>query len=472
MRLTSFQGHHRAWKYLIIIQSTIMKKNYLLSLLFAVIMISACRKSMDEPGNIALSKQTKDELATQSSKNKKTILISNGDFEKRTDFDTLRKRDEWMKQGWKINSGIFSWGKKTGRNNTGGISLEAGGGIPNDIAVIQQIILNPAKLYRLSAWVKTENVIGGAGANICLFGTWVKSKSVTGTTDWQLITVDLPPSSGAIIIGCRLGYWAAVSTGKAYFDDVSIEELSKFVEVGQHVSLVLDEEDASAVSAQTITSWIANLDKAYEKYYELMGAYPYNGDRITIFSVSDYPGGWAVAGNPILWYKPYIKSELQSIASTGTWSFGIMHELGHDFMLDNSNKNWIFNEEMFANFRMYYVVEKLNATIVEGGLYHGSELENYYKTDAIESYANKIAKGIPQGYDGLMYTLIRIKNQVGWEAVLKTIRDLNASSTASGTRWQMFNLLLDKLTLYSGQDVRKTYPAGELNVIQQLVVNS
>jgi hypothetical protein len=51
---------------------------------------------------------------------------------------------------------------------------------------------------------------------------------------------------------------------------------------------------------------------------------PYNGNIITVLGVNTYPGGWAVAGNPILWYKPYINPELQVIESTGSWSFGIM----------------------------------------------------------------------------------------------------------------------------------------------------
>jgi hypothetical protein len=441
-----------------------MKKVFPIKLILLILVFSGCKKDVDkiQPGSF------QNNIANKINKNIPTV--SNGDFDKQIEFDNPKKNFGWTKQAYITNSAIFSWGKKIGRNK-GGISLEAGGGISNDIAITQQITLDPNKFYRLHAWIKTENVSGGTGANICLYGTWAKSESVSGTTEWQKVSLDLPPNSNEVTIACRLGFWAGTSTGKAYFDDVSLEEVNKFVEVGQHVRLILDQEDASAVSTQTITSWISNLDNAYAKYYGLMGSYPYNGAVITILSTNTYPGGWAVAGNPILWYKPYIKSELQTIESSGTWSFGIMHELAHDFVLENSNKNWIINEEMFANFRMYYVVEKLNATIVQGKVYHGTELENYYKTDANESYVNGIAKGIPLGYDGLMYTLIRIKNQIGWEPIIKAIKDLNTSTISPGTRWQMFNLLLDKLTIYSNQDVRNTYPAGELDVIQQLTSN-
>ncbi|MCR6640265.1 MAG: T9SS type A sorting domain-containing protein [Sporocytophaga sp.] len=348
--------------------------------------------------------------------------------------------------------------------------MEAANNTENDIAATQQIQVTPGKPYRLSAWVKTSNVQNGYGANICLFGTWERSASVTGTNDWQKLTLEfLAPTSGVVTIGCRLGYWNGTSLGKAIFDDIQIEEPTKFIAEGNHLRLIIDPEDASGIQATTITNWIANLDKAYNSYAELMGATPYNGQKITIFSVAEYPGGAAVAGNPILWYKPYIKSELLTIESTGSWTFGIMHELGHDFMLDNSNKNWIWNEEMFANLRMYYVADKLNAPIVIGQMYIGSQLKNHYKTFATDNYDNTIAIGIPRGHDGLMYTLIRIKEIIGWQPFINTFSDLNNSAVNLTGDWNKFNLFLDKLTQYSGYNVRATYPAGELDVIRQIL---
>lgn len=439
-----------------------MKNSSFVALLLLILFSGGCTKVLNE---------YPDDLLKEKGKGKDKALVDNGHFEKSLDFDDPKKKDNWTKEGYILGSGIFTWSKRIGRNNSGGVSLEAGGGVANDMAVTQQVVLDPAKFYRLSAWVKTENVSGGTGANICVYNTWNKSESVMGTNDWRLIRMDLPPNSGQITIACRLGYWAGVSTGKAYFDDVTIEELEKFTTAGQHLRLVLDKEDVT-VSQQTITSWMANLDKAYEKYKELMGGVPYGGAVITVLSVNTYPGGWAVAGNPILWYKPYIRQELEAIASTGHWSFGILHEIAHDFVLDNTNRNWIFNEEMFANFRMYYAVEQLNATILQGKLYRGTELENYYRTDAGQSYTAGIARGIPVGYDGLMYTLLRIKNLIGWPPIMKAMKELNTLSTTPATRWEKFNLFLDKLSTHAGQDVRKTYPPGELDVIRQLTLNN
>jgi hypothetical protein len=395
-----------------------------------------------------------------------SAIISDANFETAIDFSNPLPNQAWFSQFWLPGSGAINWAPNIGRNGSGGISVDAAG-VANDIAAIQKISLNANKFYRVTGWAKTENVAEGAGANICLYGTWYKSDGVMGTTDWQMLTVTLPPNTSDAMIGCRLGYWSGISIGKAFFDDLVVTE--QYARTGKRVQVVLDPEDASAVQQQTIVKWVSNLDQAYLQMEDLMGGVPDSGKIITVLSVSAYPGGWAVAGNPILWYEPYIKGELQSIQSTGTWSFGIMHEIGHDFVLQNSNTNWIFNEEMFANFRFYYAVEKLNASILEGKLYQGAELENYYKTDGDGSYANGIAIGVPQGYDGVMYTLLRIKDKIGWTPYKQAMADLNASSTGPGTKWSMFNLLLDKLNQYSGQDVRTTYLPGELNTIEQLM---
>jgi hypothetical protein len=76
-----------------------------------------------------------------------------------------------------------------------------------------------------------------------------------GNTNWQQVSLDfVTPVDGKVTIGCRLGYWAAVSKGKAYFDEVTIEEVQKFTQIGTHVRVVVDPEDAAVVRPQTFSS--------------------------------------------------------------------------------------------------------------------------------------------------------------------------------------------------------------------------
>ena len=380
----------------------------------------------------------------------------------------------WKNYSWKPDKAKIEWLQGEGNNGSNCISLSST--IDNDIALMQDIQLEGDEVYQLTAKVKTKNVTGGHGANICLFGTWQSSEPLTGTNDWQQASlVFLTPDSGKVTIACRLGFWGATSSGKVWFDDIRIQQIDMFDRKSEHLRLRLKQEDASVVASSTITSWLNNLDKAYEKYYELIGEYPYNGNIITIFSVDSYPGGWAVAGNPILWYRPYIQSSLMDIENKGDWSFGILHEIGHDFAPGigiEGNSNWNWNEEMFANFRMYYAVELLDASVIQDKLYTGSELKNYYRTYAGGSYENKIRKGDAEdAHDGIMYTLIRIKDQIGWEPFKQTFRFLYQSDAEFTNNTQRFNHFLDKLSEFSGEDVRQTYPEGELEIIEEALKN-
>lgn len=78
----------------------------------------------------------------------------------------------------------------------------------------------------------------------------------------------------------------------------------------------------------------------YLSYAELMGATPHEGRKLAILSSRGLESSyWALAGYPILWSSNYsaVTSTFEELAKHGTWSFGLMHELGHVFNLGNSS---------------------------------------------------------------------------------------------------------------------------------------
>ncbi|CAA9409620.1 MAG: CBM16, partial [uncultured Phycisphaerae bacterium] len=85
--------------------------------------------------------------------------------------------------------------------------------------------VEPNTNYKLSAWVKTENVTpvrGGRGAQLNVHGTEFRSPALTGTEDWRRI--ELAFNSGPqtrVSINCLFGGWGH-ATGTAYFDDVEL----------------------------------------------------------------------------------------------------------------------------------------------------------------------------------------------------------------------------------------------------------
>lgn len=82
--------------------------------------------------------------------------------------------------------------------------------------------------YELSAWVKTENV-GGGGRGALLYVSAHPdapgSNGIKGTQDWTQIKLRFNTGSQNVAsINCLFGGWG-VSTGKAYWDDVSLRKV-------------------------------------------------------------------------------------------------------------------------------------------------------------------------------------------------------------------------------------------------------
>jgi hypothetical protein len=372
----------------------------------------------------------------------------------------------WSTDAWTPSNSTFTWEQNAGINGSKCISINSTGF--NDARWIQTLQLTPGKAYSLSAYVKGEGITadGSAdiGANICVMNEWTVSESAgsTGTFGWKKIYLEfIAPSSGSVTIGCRLGFYSNTMKGKVYFDDITITELER--RSGTKIYLDLESNQWSAFTGTNDARWINHLDNAYNKYTELVGTTPFNGSNIGIMSAHIYSGWWAIAGNPIKWNQPYVRDGLVTSNADDDWSFGILHEIGHDF--DVGGWNW--DAEFWANTKMYYVLEQLGGKVSQNNTYYvGSQIENYYKTDASGSYDNTIANGTFSG-DGLTYCFIRIKNAIGWEPFKQTFRYFTSSGANPSTAVGKFNLFLDKLTEYSGYNVRSTFLPGELYTIEQ-----
>jgi len=87
--------------------------------------------------------------------------------------------------------------------------------------------------YRLSGYVKVKDVheIGGAGkagANLILGSTQVASRAISGTDDWQEISVDFDTQDKTVIrVGPAVGFYGNKITGTGWFSDLSLIELKE-----------------------------------------------------------------------------------------------------------------------------------------------------------------------------------------------------------------------------------------------------
>jgi hypothetical protein len=375
--------------------------------------------------------------------------------------------DHWTIEQWDARS-IFVWEQAgVGHNGSRCISVQTAHPEGNDAAWTHAVDLAPGAWYNLSGWIKGENLANTSGevaANICIMGTWESTTPRSGTFDWTEEYLTFQASeTGDARIGCRLGYWGSLATGKAYFDDIEITPLTK--REWQNHYLVLEDADiaSSGITEEELARWQDNLDRAYEAYADLVGDVPYSGEKIGIVSVRQYPGGWAVAGNPVQWHQPYVRDTLSAVKN-GDWSFGILHELGHDFDLDY---RWAWDAEFMANLKMEYVVETLDARVyTEGIWYQGEELRNFYG----DQYLRNKHEG---KYDGtvLHYRLAEFRDAHGWDPFKQTFRQYLAISDRDlpVTRLDQFLRFIEILSATSGEDVQSRFDPGEWDwVIGQL----
>jgi DUF1680 family protein/alpha-L-arabinofuranosidase len=148
-------------------------------------------------------------------------VIRNASFEKAVN----NKPAGWRTQTYR-GEGEFKYveGGRTGKNCVM-LSSETGA----DIGWLTSVPIEPRSQYKLSGWIKTENVAAGSGKG-ALFNLHniqpLQTPAVTGTKDWTL--VELVFDSGdraAVEINCLFGGWG-LSTGKALYDDLRLELLS------------------------------------------------------------------------------------------------------------------------------------------------------------------------------------------------------------------------------------------------------
>ena len=115
--------------------------------------------------------------------------------------------------------------------HTGSRSVELSSEKGADISWTVNVPVEPFTRYRLSGWIKTENVKpveGGRGALFNLHNLQgVGTTAVTGTADWTEVQAAFETADQTSVqVNCLLGGWGQ-ATGKAWFDDVSLTALSQ-----------------------------------------------------------------------------------------------------------------------------------------------------------------------------------------------------------------------------------------------------
>jgi alpha-L-arabinofuranosidase len=148
-------------------------------------------------------------------------LLPNPSFETVTDGAPAG----WDSRTW-AGSGEFGHvaGGRTGERCLFIESSEGG-----DLSWQAKVAVQPATTYRLSGWIRTEELEAGTGRgaqlNVHELQRSAATPAVTGTSDWVRVeTIVRTGEQREITVNCLFGGWGQ-STGRAWFDDVSLEEI-------------------------------------------------------------------------------------------------------------------------------------------------------------------------------------------------------------------------------------------------------
>jgi hypothetical protein len=94
---------------------------------------------------------------------------------------------------------------------------------------IQSVPVKQKSFYKLTGWIKTENVgESKEGAGISIVDYFEVGGDFRGTNNWQFaeLYVSTGPGTSEIKIMLQVGNYGAENTGKAWFDDISMTKIN------------------------------------------------------------------------------------------------------------------------------------------------------------------------------------------------------------------------------------------------------
>jgi len=143
---------------------------------------------------------------------------------------SFEEMDGNLPKGWRTRTwqpkAVFEVDSTVAHSGKNSVKISSTEGA--DASWMTVVPLKPFSKYRLSGWIKTENLEPGTsrGALINFHGTDIRTNSVSGTQDWTRVEVvfDSEANDG-LSLSCLFGGWGKAK-GTAWFDDLRLELLS------------------------------------------------------------------------------------------------------------------------------------------------------------------------------------------------------------------------------------------------------
>jgi alpha-L-arabinofuranosidase len=131
----------------------------------------------------------------------------------------------WQPRAWSGKESVRWSDQSPGRNDKPCLAIGSQKG--GDAAWTATVTVRPDTYYRLSGWIKTEDVRSATGALLNIQNMQqVRTDAVTGNSDWTRVsTIFRSTSTTTLEINCLFGGWGQ-STGQAWYDGVTLEQIA------------------------------------------------------------------------------------------------------------------------------------------------------------------------------------------------------------------------------------------------------
>ncbi len=151
-------------------------------------------------------------------------LLANGTFEQHDG----KTPDGWQSDCWDNEEGFSLFSVDPNGGTDGGAVAVVENAELNDARFQQKVPVQKGKLYRLSGDIKVENASGGWGATLSFKDTYTYTTPLLDTGgQWQ--HVELYGRTGdnqkEVTVFIRLGGYGNLSSGRAWFDNVVLEQV-------------------------------------------------------------------------------------------------------------------------------------------------------------------------------------------------------------------------------------------------------